>query len=160
MKTFFKFTALSVVLLMLAGVMVSCNGSEKPEDNEKPKEFPLKLSLDGTSCHWINLAYNDSLIIINSSEKLKNHISCEKGSFFEINFSKHTLLLLSGISRNSNNVPRGVIISLVQNSTDKYTLSVSIGMGIAPVMQRWNLAIITQKMSDHADIELSIIYTH
>jgi len=52
-----------------------------------PIEIPFtEYSLVGTSCQWVNLNYDDKLIIVNNNEGLKSHISCSDENYQEIDF--------------------------------------------------------------------------
>jgi len=87
-----KFTTL---LLIIAGIAASC----KPEIPEMV--YPIDISyteysLLDTDCQWINLPYDEKVIVINSSEELEQYISCTGGSYLPVNFSKHSLFLASG----------------------------------------------------------------
>jgi len=144
---------LTAVMLIFAGIASSCN----PElEREYPKDISFtEYSLDGTSCQWINLNYNDELIIINSDEELQNYISCSNDTYSEIN--RHTLLLASG------NTPNGIIEinkHLLQISANKYQLEFEILLDETEMEGLWITALVVSKLSKESDIELITILKH
>ncbi|MDR0763074.1 MAG: hypothetical protein LBF01_01070, partial [Bacteroidales bacterium] len=59
----------SAILLILAGMIIACK-----EEENKPIEIPFtEYSLAETSCQWINLDYDNKIIVINSNEELENY---------------------------------------------------------------------------------------
>jgi len=148
MKTFLKFTVLSAVLLMLAGGLASCN------NREDPVEIPFtEFSLVETSCHWVNLAHDNRVIIINSDEHLKNHINCLVESFPGIDFSEYTLLLVSGTAHQN-------IVSmnfcLTRHSAGRYRLNVEIHLGAGDAMEPWAIALLAGKINNSSRINMNI----
>jgi len=152
MKTFLKFTVLSAVLLSLTLVFLSCDNKQDIPP-EKPTETPFVLSLVGTSCHWINLAHDNNLIIINSKEELKNYINCTDDNFPEIDFSEHTLLIASGII---NQGISSITKKLQLTSPYIYQLNMEILLNDTTVMQNWVVALVINKISDNSRIKLNI----
>ena len=87
---------LTTFLLIFAGILSAC---KKPNDTniDYPINIPFtEYALEETSCKWKNLPYDDKVIIVNSNAELENYISGAGGSYPEIDFSKNTLLLVSG----------------------------------------------------------------
>ena len=123
-----------------------------------PVEIPFtEFSLAGTFCQWTNLNYEDKIIVINSNEKMTNHINCLEGNCPEIDFSKHTLLLVSGA------IPNGIVeISncLLQLSANEYKLAVEVLLNEAEMEGLWIAALIVNKLSEENDIEFVIILRH
>ena len=118
-------------------------------------EIPFtKYSLEGTACQWINLNYDETVIIINSEEELANYINCTEGSYPVIDFSRHTLLLASGWASGS---PADIItIQLQQISDIEYSLYLEIRPGPLATPERWNLSIMTPKLLQGAIITLNV----
>ena len=127
-------------------------------EDEYPIDIPFEeYSLEGTSCQWINLNYNNgnsNLIIINSTEELINYVSCTEGSYPEIDFSKNTLLLAYGVEGYWSYYDR---TTLQQISTRDYLMTVYLFTSIAPAVAYWQSPIIVSKITDGIAIELIVI---
>ena len=156
MKTnILKFT---VILLILAGSFSSCK-----EENDEPAEisFAEEYSLDGTSCRWANLNYdaNDgagTVIRINSNKELRNYIKCENADYPEIDFSKYTLLLVSGIVyMEIGGVSKKISISSSNNCVIEIEIIPSLAQ-VVGVRSIWHAAFITSKLNKGNNIELSV----
>ena len=166
-KNVFIFSLTAIFLLLL--LATSCNDKpdippcETEQEEEIPDdpdpEFPIEIpfteySLEGTSCQWINFQGDiggSTVVMINSMEELKNHISCTESSYSAIDFSIHTLLLAYGIA------PYFVIpnyTNLQQVSEQNYEMNVNLRPGIAAVITRWHVPIIVSKITDDNAIEL------
>ena len=128
-----------------------------------PIEIPFtEYSLAETSCQWVNINYGNysfdaNVIAINSSEELEEYIDCSSGSYPEIDFSKHTLLLASG--RAPNGVHEISNCSL-QSSNNEYQLEIRIHLEPREAIGRWIMALVVNKLSEESDIELKIIFKH
>ena len=116
-----------------------------------------EYSLEGTSCQWKNINYDDKIIVINSQEKLENHLNCIGGSYPEIDFSTHTLLLVSGTTASGID---SISKKLQQVSASEYKLDLEITLNFADVMQDWILALIVNKIDENINPEFNtaIIY--
>ncbi len=146
MKAILKLT---VMLLLLAGGLGSCD-----KDENNPTEIPFTdYSLEGTSCRWTNLGYDEKVIIINSDEELKNYIACEGENYPDIDFSQSTLLLASGYT---SGVIQSYATTFLQNPESGYTLKVSLYVGIIDVMVKWQVPIRIQKISNIENVVLKI----
>jgi len=149
MKTFLKFTALSAVLLMLAVGLASCN------ERENPVEVPFTIfSIAETSCHWVNLTYDNNVVIINSNIELQNYIYCSDSDFPEIDFSKYTLLLASGMTFHGPVVK--ISKCLLQVTTNEYRLDITVLYGDLTAPDIWNTALVIPKISDNCQIKLNV----
>ena len=141
----------SVVLIFSLLVMAaSC---------EKPEKFPMDVSfteysLEGTSCQWTNLNYNKDLIVINSNEELENYISCSDGSYIEIDFSKYTLLLASGQTRNAP--IEEITKKLTKTAKNEYDFDIDVTTGNLRAITPWLVAITVSKISDDAVVSLNV----
>jgi hypothetical protein len=71
----------AAILLVMAGMMIACK-----EDENKPIEIPFtEYSLAETSCQWINLDYDNKIIVINSNDELKNYYNILTKQYHEKN---------------------------------------------------------------------------
>jgi len=150
-----KFLKLTAFLLVFAGVASSCN-PECPPDC--PDEYPQNISfteysLQGTSCQWQNLPYDEKVIIINSNEELEKYISCTEGGYSIIDFSKHSLLLVSG--KTNKEIIKMLATDLRQLSSNKYELRIEITIKNVSVIEPWNMALVIEKVSEDKYIRLN-----
>ena len=146
-KIIFKTIA---ILLIVAGVM-AC---KKEKDEVFPQEIPFtEYSLEETSCQWSNLSYDREAIVVNSHAALENYVTCTEGTFPEIDFAEHTLLLASGGAGSINEFT----YTFFKNSENKYTLKVFIRLSpFLPVALQWRICIVTPKISDNAIVDLDV----
>ena len=144
------------VLLMLTAVLSACSANELNGNNEE-KDF-TEFSLYGTGCWWTTVS--DEVIIINSNEELRRHIECDENANFPvIDFSRYTLLHVSGF------VPHIFGVSNVhfeQRSSNSYKLNIEVDRsGPAPAMPwRWRVTILVEKIDDNSDIKLNVKYIY
>ena len=151
MKIFLKYIML---LLILAG-NVACDKNEK----NYPREIAFtEYSLVEILCQWTNLNYSNEVIIINSKEKLGNYIDCISGSYSEIDFSKHSLLLASGATDAA--ITEIVLKDLLQLSAYKYNLSVDMSLNPLFAGTTWNKALLVEKLNERSSIDLTINNTY
>jgi hypothetical protein len=133
---------------------------EGPEDLEgwrivPPKNIPFEeYLLDDPNCHWKNLNYDETLIIINSNEELENYITCTEGSYPEVDFSQYTLLLVNG--KINGEISKITAKKLLQYSHNKYELAVEIRNTEASATDEWAIALIVPKLSEGGYVELNI----
>ena len=121
---------------------------------EIPFDVPFEeYSLEGTQCKWVNLNYDDSLIIVNNTQELEGYITCISGNYPEIDFSKHTLLFASGTTPNACVVNSNRLIQITVNN---YQLEVEVLLNIMDEEGKWITALIVKKLSDESDIDLII----
>jgi hypothetical protein len=154
MKKIKKQKTMSAVLMALClsfmGVFSRCE--KKPEGEIYPKDIPFtEYSLENTSCGWVNLNYNDSVIIINSNEDLENYIDCADGGYPEIDFEEKTLLLVKGGATNG-------IVSItkhfIQTAASAYSFNIDIVLNDATVVE----AILVPKIAETAVVELNVTF--
>jgi len=143
---------LTLLLLVLAGIASSCN--PEPE-----KEYPIELSfteysLPETSCQWINLPYDEKVLIINSKAELEKYISCTESTYPTIDFAKKSLLLVSGVS--SNKIPEISISHLQQLAANKYSLNIMVAINNIVEEERWVKALTMEKTNPTSNVELRI----
>ena len=128
-------------------------GGEEPT---YPTDIPFtKYSLAET-CQWKNLAYDNTVIVINSDEKLSQYVACTGDGYPEIDFSEQTLLLASG--KTDHCIFVGIIAKMLQQlSTNLYEFEVELTLNVANVVEPWQVAIIvSDKLSDENTIDLKI----
>ena len=152
----------AMLCMIMVGVflVVGCkkdNEKKTPVEPEYPIEIPFtEYSLSGTSCQWVNLNYDETVIIINSIEELENYIVCEGGGYPEVDFDKQTLLLASG--ETEKGILKTTAKKNLQLSSKKYELNVVILLNDTPVVEKWRLALIVKKVMEESHVELSVDY--
>ena len=144
-KQILKFTAF---LLILSGIAASCNTDEYPKEISFT-EFSLK-----ESCQWTNLPYDEKVMIINSSEELKQYISSMDGSYPAIDFTNNVLLLVSGTS--TNNIPEITLTNLQQLTSSNYSLRINITINDVVETKQWVKALIVKQIKKDSYIEIKI----
>ena len=185
MKKFIIFK-IAAILLMLAVATAGCKENSVVNNNGDEEEFQTsemnkgtenetiendnndenilftEYSLSGTSCRWINLIdYNqisqNGIIIINSNQELEKYIACSDDFYPEIDFSKHNLLLVTGVSWN---VITSISKNFQQNSAN-YVLDVEIiVLKNAIYRQQWTTALVTKKICEDNNLELNVMYSY
>jgi hypothetical protein len=153
MKKILKLTA---ILLIVAGSF-SCG--DKEDEFGEPKEISFtEYSLAGTSCQWTNIDYGDKVVVINSNKELEQYVTCTEGSYPEIDFSKNTLVLASGVAGGGIAEITPMLSSI---STNKFILHMNILLDFtALAWQNWTISIIVPKMPDGVKINLDVKQSH
>ena len=119
-----------------------------------PIEIPFdEYSLEGTTCQWINLDYDKTVIIINSEGELGNYVSCTDDIYPEIDFSEYTLLLASG---STSHTICNVYKKLQRLSYNKYELNIEIQLTIHDIAEEWIVAMIVKKLNKERQVELNV----
>ena len=160
-----KIIAPGIVCTLLFAV-VSCNASKEPsvfDDDEATNVSFSEFSLS-ENCQWIDIVKSTEnaiqwmnsgkMIIINSNEELKKYIECLDNNYPDIDFSKYTLLLTSGVTPNL--VYRANINSFAELSANKYRLNIEVLMTDATMIGSWTTAILVKKLSVQSEIELNV----
>ena len=160
------------IICMLLFAVVSCESAETYASDET-KEVPFtKFSPSEIGCQWIVLGWEDvewsdewpqdtqwwmnsnRVFIINSNEELKKYIGCMDDNYPDIDFSKYTVLLVSGVTPNL--VSEVNVSSFQQLSTNKYKLDVEVLMGDATMPDIWVIALVTSKLSTRSEVGLNV----
>jgi len=165
-KTLFMKKNLFIIFLLLlgvAGVIFSCKKNE-PKHSDKPVDNPIgtfpqdivftEYLLNGTECRWVNLPNNEKVVVINSQAEMKEYINCSTGSYPEVDFSKHTLLLASG------GCPKGVVgvsaQKLTQHSSEKLSMELEVTLYENADKNTWAAAFIVEKLNKNSKVKLNI----
>jgi len=134
------------------------SGGGTPPGGEEPT-YPIEIpfeeySLEGTSCQWTNLAYDNTVIVIDSDEKMNRYIACTGSDYPEIDFETQTLLLASG--KTEKGISEITVNSLQQLSADKYELNMELLLNDETITEEWAVALIIEKVSESM-VELIVI---
>jgi len=153
-----KLSKLTTLFLLFAIALASSCYPEECDSqtiNHQTEISFKEYSLFGTQCLWENLSYNGKVIIINSNEELEKYIACVKGSYPAIDFSKHTLLLVTG--KINGSISEVAAKRLQKLSSNKFKLDIEINRydpGMAT--GQWSNALIVEKLSSRSSVELNI----
>jgi len=122
-------------------------------DVDYPIEIPFTEYSLAASCQWANLAYDNTVIIINSYEELQQYVVCPNKGTSEIDFSKQTLLLANGTA--TGGISEITVTSLQQLAPNEYALELEILLDDSAVdEERWTIALIVEKVSEEGTVEL------
>jgi hypothetical protein len=152
-----KGTAVALCMIMTGLFFIAgCkkDNEKKPiEEPEYPIEIPFTEYSLAENCQWTNLAYDNTVIVINSDETLEKYVSCTGDGYLEIDFSKQTLLLANGWATNGIHF---LDIHFSKEAANEYILNVSICTDATAVAPHWLISIITPKISNVATIILNV----
>ena len=146
------------MLIIAVVVVLSCQNDKEgrvPEQN-----YPIKIEFtnfawDGNHNLWTNLDYDGKVIIINSIEELQNYVnSLDDNDYADIDFSKYSLLLASGISDYGiSDIKAKTFQQLAENH---YELEIEITLNDVLECEQWLLAVIVDKLSADSKVDLKI----
>jgi len=137
--------------------LISGCKKDKPNGIKEP-EYPIDIQFTeytlSNTCQWTNLAYNNTVIIINNDEELQQYITSIDGIYPEIDFSEHTLLVTSG--KTDFKVAKKTISKLQQLSESEYELDVEIFMDGTEASYQWAVSTLTEKVKEESKVKLNI----
>ena len=128
------------------------------EEPEYPMNIPFTEYSLSLFCYWTNLEYDNSVVIINSKEEMSHYIECTTGNYSEIDFSKHSLLLLSG--KTDFEFMKVNVTDLQQLSEKEYELKIEILLDKETVTEEWDVAIVVEKVSRDSNFKLNVTEYH
>lgn len=105
------------------------------------------------SCVWNNII-SDSIYLINSKEKLAQHITCHTNATVDIDLDNYSLIVLQPKSCNIDS--RVEELLLQQISANKYLLSVDVTPGFTIVTTTLTITLLVPKIAETASVELVI----
>jgi hypothetical protein len=153
MKKIIKILNLAAILLLMAGAVSSC-GKER-EETVNEIEF-TKYAINEFGCRWENLNYDDKIIIINSMQDFGNYANCTESDLSEIDFSKNTLLLASGVNTGGIDDVDATLLTKIAYKKDEYVLDVIIYKNdVAVASENWQIAVLTPKISSAATVSVN-----
>jgi hypothetical protein len=127
--------------------------SNESPDESRMEEIPFTEYLIGESCRWINLKFDEKILVISSKVEMEKYISRTGGDFSEIDFSKQSLLLASG--KTTNGI--AAISKKLLKSENMYTLEIKVELNDATVIGQWVVAIVTDKLDTEINAEIKTI---
>jgi len=151
---------ISAISFILATISSSCNDDPpKPPPPPNPM-YPIDIpfeeySLLAIPCQWENLPYTNEIILVNSNAELDNYIECSESIFPVIDFSKNTLLLVSGST--TNNFLK-ISKKLQQLDTNEYKLTMEITPTTTTLEREWCEALVVEKLNFESNVQLTVNY--
>jgi len=148
---------LAVLACFIASVY-SC--SDNDDDGEiYPKTInysELSLENNNIDAEQVCAPIEHTLYLINSDKELVPFIKeDDTNKFWNIDFSKYTLLIMSGIS-NSN--IESLDKQLIQNSIKDYELNIKIDKGGFGSIEPWSITLLIPKVAKNIEINGKITY--
>jgi len=154
--------AMLCMIMMGLFFVVGCKKETTPsggtggggEEPNYPIDIPFTEYSLAETCQWTNLAYDNTVIIINSNEELKQYVACTGGDYPEIDFEKHSLLLVSG--KTDSGIIKLTTKDLQQLSLDKYELNLEIDLFDNMNVSTWSTALVVEKVNKESCIDLNV----
>ncbi len=144
------FRTLSAVIL-LVGAFIVLSGCEKKM--EKVDITELDLGNRGEVCDSMNHLDGEKLYMANTKEEYETLLHRIPNSLPNIDFSNSTFIFISGGVQCLLNQK----VSLLQEKSNQYTLTVDLLEGIGLSVESWYIAICTnKKIPNNATINLKI----
>jgi hypothetical protein len=107
------------------------------------------------NCQWENLAYDNTVIVINNDEELGKYVSCTGDGYLEIDFSEKSLLLASG--KTTSGISKITVNDLQQLSLSEYKLDMEILLNDSiTAAEQWAIALIVEKAGEESHVELNV----
>jgi hypothetical protein len=121
-------------------------------------EIPFTKYVIKHFCQWTNLAYDNTVIIIDSDEQLSQFLNCQHIIESEIDFSTHTLLLANG--KTDSEIALINVSNLQRLSEKEYELDLEIILDSIVSLQQWAVAIIVEKIDCSSTVTLKAKECH
>jgi len=145
----------AILCTFIFGLFLIAGCKKDNGNNNEVVEVPFtEYLLGGTSCQWKNLSYDKAIIVINNKEKLENYLDFSECSYPEVDFSKHSLLLVSGSVEDGG--ISGITKKLQRLSTNEYELEVELVINPAKQEKEWVLALIIEKLNEESSFKLTV----
>ena len=152
------------LFIVLAASFSACVIFEDNEEIIDDTQYPIEVavtefSLDSTAFSWTNLSFNhDSIgggkvLIINSNEDLKNHITTADNDLPEIDFDKNSLLIAYGVAASG---VYDLVEKLQQTGKNEYGMHVTIERTYVELNTEWVRAVVVEKISNNPKINLKV----
>jgi hypothetical protein len=150
-----KGTVATLCMVMIGLLAVGCkkDDGKTPQEPTYPTDIPFTEYSLAETCQWTNLAYDNTVIVINNDEKLSQYVACIGGGYPEIDFEKQALLLASGAT---GGIAEFAVKELQQISENEYELNIEILLDGTKILQNWNVALVVEKMSENSNLELNV----
>ena len=150
---------ITVFLLIFTVSFFACDNN-RPEEPEIsfPREISFtEFSLVDTSCQWINFRYGPrvEVVIINSSDKLKNYTAYTNDCLPEIDFTKKSLVVANATAWPA--IVRSTATMFVQLDNKYYEWEIEVTPTmLTSVPTPWKTAIIVDKIDVNSMVDVKI----
>ncbi len=144
-------------LTIFVASLISCldDISEEILVNNPPNNSLEVYSLYGSTCNWVNRKNDGQVVIINSTEELKQYISCSDiNGYHSFDFSRQSLLLVGDIA--SSGIYDIYKTSIQNTSSNEYELGVKIRLNEITTPLKWDIAVRVDKLSEGAEVSLRV----
>jgi hypothetical protein len=145
----------TMLCVVLSGLFLIAGCKKNDPTGENP-EYPIEILFTEysltKSCQWTKLTYNNTVVIINSDEELKQYVACTDNNYPKIDFSKHTLLVANG--KTDHRIFEITITGLQQLSENEYELNIEIALDMAAIVKEWKVAFIVEKVSEESKVNV------
>lgn len=139
------------IIILLFGVFIVLSGCEKKK--QKIDITELNLGNMGEVCDSMNHLDGEKLYMANRKEEYETLLHRIPNSLPNIDFSTSTFIFIRGGVQCLLNQK----VSLLQEKSNKYTLTVDLHEGIGLSIEQWYTAFYTnKKISNNATINLKI----
>jgi hypothetical protein len=153
-SNFFNKSTVSTICFVLIALYLVVGCKKDKETSSNIISF-MEYSLEGTLCQWTNLDYDNKVIIINSEEELEKYIRCIETNHPTIDFSSHTMLLVSG--KTDYEITEVLAKNLLKLSPNKYKLNIEITINTTVEDEsKWIIAIIVKKLNEESVVALNV----
>lgn len=163
MKKLLTFFLAGVAIAALGTTFTACNAPKDPEVLEQGEDVPFSeytfeegITGEQTSARWVNLdgEYGEngtSIVIINSDDELRGYVDGELPS---VDFTQKTLLIAYGYAGRGFREAEVESFSIMPDNN--YRLNVTALLYDHAIIDRWLIAILTDKIEQGSKIEVSV----
>ena len=155
------------MLCMILFGLIFISGCKKDETDcgEKEPEYPIEIPfteyfpscLNPRYC-WVNLNYDEKIVLINSMEQLRNYLTFNNNTN-PVDFSKHSLLLVSGYKESGVSYITKELRRISEN--DEYDLDIEIFLNAEKIYNNeWTFALIIEKLNEKGTFTLKTKTTY
>jgi len=128
------------ITFILAVTIISCQKADMTNSATGKGEVSFtNYTLEGTTCQWTNLDYDNKVTVINSNEDFFYYLECN-GDYPHIDFTKYTLLLASGTCTYS--IEDITVKKVLKEQEDCYKISIEIKINGTPANEQWQIAVL------------------
>ena len=160
--SFFIRGAFAILCLTFSALFLISGCEKPPIDKPDPDPEPVGIDIPfrdyvitQTQCRWVNLKYDGKVILINDNETMENFLDPGFLDFYynyvAVDFSKYSIILVSGTS---NNRDAYIPLKFQKLSDNKYIINAELFLNPGTTQTNWHFAIWVDKISDESTIEL------
>jgi heat shock protein HslJ len=125
----------------------------KPIDQSNEISITEEYEMRDLCNKWINLKRDEKVLIINSQVEMEPYINRATGYIPNIDFSKQTLLLISG---GTTSGIHALNASLEEVAPNEYKIDITIDLDWTTFPPKWVVEIVMPKISPDANFSVSV----